>query len=342
MKHLFLSILLTCVISLTCHGQIVTLQHNGKITATFSGDNKTCLAEAFEHAEDGDTLFLSKGKYLNTPTINKSIAIIGVDASECVLFQKEEVWGGNFNNMRIEPQPNSTISNITIEGVTIANELYINTSSNENRIKNINIRKTIILGGIYTNGANESIENATFESCKISLSTIIGNVAKYLTFRNCEIASCIGTFATTTLPKFLNCDIIYLARSTVLCINCIIGQIEEGINSYLEDGNILINTLYHRLADYDPAKNCLVQDCYATENELADVVNEYGSKNKLIITEEELLQNNYLGTDGTVVGKSGGARPYSLDMHLPSITKNNLVMDKANKKVSINVSVTAN
>lgn len=342
MKHLFLSILLTCVISLTCHGQIVTLQHNGKITATFSGDNKTCLAEAFEHAEDGDTLFLSKGNYFNTPIINKSIAIIGVDASECFLFQEERVLGDGFK-MTIDPQPNITISNIIIEGVTIANELYINSTSNKEKlIKNIHIRKSILYGGIWAgHDVNDGgIENATFESCKISRTDFQGTT-KYLTFRNCEIASCEYTHSTT-LPKLLNCDIIVLDNSNVLCINCIIGQVGKGITSYLDDETILINTLYHRLANYDPAKKCLVQDCYATENELAKDVDEWGSKNKLIITEEELLQNNYLGTDGTVVGKSGGARPYSLDMHLPAITKNKLVMDNKKKKVSINVSVTAN
>ena len=94
------------------------------------------------------------------------------------------------------------------------------------------------------------------------------------------------------------------------------------------------------MPNYDPAQNCLVQDCYATEKEIGTYKD--ARDNELLITEEELQQNNYLGTDGTVVGKSGGARPFSLDMHLPSITKNNYTMDKNNKKVSMNVSVTAN
>ena len=70
-------------------------------------------------------------------------------------------------------------------------------------------------------------------------------------------------------------------------------------------------------------------------------MDEWGSNNKLIITEEQLHQNNYLGTDGTIIGKSGGARPFNLDMHIPIVTKNNFSIDQNNKKASINVSVTA-
>ena len=46
-------------------------------------------------------------------------------------------------------------------------------------------------------------------------------------------------------------------------------------------------------------------------------------------------------TDGTIIGKSGGARPFNLDMHIPIVTKNNFSIDQNNKKASINVSVTA-
>lgn len=332
MKHILLSILFSFAAALTCHGQMVMLQHNGKITATFSDDASTCLPKAFEQAEDGDTLFLSKGHYWNAPTINKSITIIGVGASECTL--QNSLYGIN-----ITPEPNITISNINIEGVTITGQFYLGTSysGEERKIENITVKKSNI-GGIFT--FNIEIENATFESCKISNTTCIQGHVKYLTFKNSEIDFLQSTFSTIALPKFLNCNIIKEVGTDALFVNCIIAIAGRNVTSYLGEGNILINTLYHRLPNYDPAQNCLVQDCYATEKEIGTYKD--ARDNELLITEEELQQNNYLGTDGTVVGKSGGARPFSLDMHLPSITKNNYTMDKNNKKVSMNVSVTAN
>lgn len=337
MKHLFISILLTFVVSLACHGQIVTLQHNGKIVGTFSGDNKTCLAKAFEHAEDGDTLFLSKGDYFNTPTIDKSIAIIGVGASECFLWQGDK---SSSNSLTIAPSSDNTISQVTIEGVT-TEFLHLKAA------KNFNLKKANIVDAYlgYLNDAEGSIEKATFESCKISRGAWVYSKIKYLTFRNCEIAYFDGIFTNTTLPKFINCDIISLAGSAyygsseIVCVNCIIGEIEHEKSTIIGKGTILINTLYQKSTDFDLSKECLMQDCYATENGL---ITDKESTKKLAITEEELRQNNYLGTDGTVIGKSGGARPFSQDMHLPTITKNNYVMDKNKKKVSLNVSVTAN
>lgn len=334
MKHLFITILLTFVVSLACHGQIVTLQHNGKVVDTFSGDNKTCLAKAFEHAEDGDTLFLSKGDYFNTPTIDKSIAIIGVGASECFLWQKDK---SGSNSLTIAPSSDSAISQVTIEGVTIGNldlEKNVNFSIKKANIEYISARDV-----------EGNIEKATFESCKISRTICTYNGVKYLTFRNCEIAACYYISSNTTLPKFINCDIIKLEGSTyyggskILCVNCIIGEVEHEKGPMISEETILINTLYQKSTDFDLSKKCLMQDCYATENGL---ITDKESTKKLAITEEELRQNNYLGTDGTVIGKSGGARPFSQDMHLPTITKNNYVMDKNKKKVSLNVSVTAN
>lgn len=141
MKHILLSILFSFAAALTCHGQMVMLQHNGKITATFSDDASTCLPEAFEQAEDGDTLFLSKGHYWNAPTINKSITIIGVGASECTL--QNSLYGIN-----ITPEPNITISNINIEGVTITGQFYLGTSysGEERKIENITVKKSNIGG----------------------------------------------------------------------------------------------------------------------------------------------------------------------------------------------------
>ena len=189
-------------------------------------------------------------------------------------------------------------------------------------------------------GGHDDLGNLTFESSKLIGSTNVYTL-KNLIFRNCDISYISSAGSKTTLPKYLNCDIVNYKGDKALCINCIIGQVGKGVTDYLETGHILINTLYHKIENYDPAKKCIQQDCYATEEAITSNVDEWGSNNKLIITEEQLRQNNYLGTDGTIIGKSGGARPFNLDMHIPIVTKNNFSIDQNNKKASINVSVTA-
>ena len=336
MRRIIFTILCIFTIVLTCYGQKVTLQHNGKIVGFFSNSDGTCLTEAFEHAEEGDTLFLSQGDYY-LPIIDKAITIIGVGASECAIRENFALR----EPIKIQAKPNSTISQINLEGISIDEVSVARNYSSEDigEIENINIKKSILRRGLSA-GGHDDLGNLTFESSKLIGSTNVYTL-KNLIFRNCDISYISSAGSKTTLPKYLNCDIVNYKGDKALCINCIIGQVGKGVTDYLETGHILINTLYHKIENYDPTKNCIQQDCYATEEAIASNVDEWGSNNKLIITEEQLRQNNYLGTDGTIIGKSGGARPFNLDMHIPIVTKNNFSIDQNNKKASINVSVTA-
>lgn len=336
MRRIIFTILCIFTIALTCYGQKVTLQHNGKIVGFFSNSDGTCLTEAFEHAEEGDTLFLSQGDYY-LPIIDKAITIIGVGASECAIRENFALR----EPIKIQAKTNSTISQINLEGISLDDVSVGPNYSSEDigKIENINIKKSILRRGLSA-GGHDDLGNLTFESSKLIGSTNVYTL-KNLIFRNCDISYISSAGSKTTLPKYLNCDIVNYKGDKALCINCIIGQVGKGVTDYLETGHILINTLYHKIENYDPTKNCIQQDCYATEEAIASNVDEWGSNNKLIITEEQLRQNNYLGTDGTIIGKSGGVRPFNLDMHIPIVTKNNFSIDQNNKKASINVSVTA-
>lgn len=336
MRRIIFTILCIFTIALTCYGQKVTLQHNGKIVGFFSNSDGTCLTEAFEHAEEGDTLFLSQGDYY-LPIIDKAITIIGVGASECAIRENFALR----EPIKIQAKTNSTISQINLEGISLDDVSVGPNYSSEDigKIENINIKKSILRRGLSA-GGHDDLGNLTFESSKLIGSTNVYTL-KNLIFRNCDISYISSAGSKTTLPKYLNCDIVNYKGDKALCINCIIGQVGKEVTDYLETGHILINTLYHKIENYDPTKNCIQQDCYATEEAIASNVDEWGSNNKLIITEEQLRQNNYLGTDGTIIGKSGGARPFNLDMHIPIVTKNNFSIDQNNKKASINVSVTA-
>ena len=60
------------------------------------------------------------------------------------------------------------------------------------------------------------------------------------------------------------------------------------------------------------------------------------------LTKEELEQNNYFGTDGTVVGCYGGKNPFSLHQSQAKISSAKVHLDKeeGNIQIKVNVSVT--
>lgn len=346
MKHIILSII--CILGTfisQCYAKetaTVALVHNGAIVKTYTGpsDKNNCLKEALEDAEEGDSIFLGYGVFY-LQKIDKSIAIIGMGGynrfGENTTIQSDEY------KLSIQPKENSTIS-VRLEGIYFGYGNYNISCSipNGGKIKDLYFKKCVTHGiflegvGKYSDTSGE-LGNVTFESCNNQNHTVIYS-AKNITFRNCLITDYIA-YSGYNLSVLQNCNIVNL-KSQAICVNCIIGQVGEGIEDYLDSGAHLVNCLYHKLENYDPMQNCTLQDCYATEEALVKNVTEYGG-GSFVITEDELVKNKYIGTDGTVVGTSGGAQPYSLNMHLPEISINSTKIDNVNKKATINVNVTA-
>lgn len=314
-------------------GTTVTLVHKGKVVNIFT-DEKTCLEDAYTAAEEGDSLYLGKGTYYIS-TIDKAIAIIGLGMNYTWVESNKNSY------INIEPKENTTIGNIRLEGINTDRwELYFGFNRNENNsIKNFIVKKCT-LGGLWVNNTNLIIKNFEIESSHIRTHTYIENVEQYH-FNNCIIQNLGISRKNNSLV--LNCNIINLEPKYYdgLYVNCIIGQVGLGIEDTMNSNAYFVNCLYHNLSNFDPLEGCGMQDCYSTTEKLVKDVDEWGGGN-IIITKEQLEQNKYYGTDGTVVGIYGGIRPYSTDMHLPFVVKNYVTMDKNKKKAIVNVNVTAN
>ena len=196
MRRIIFTILCIFTIALTCYGQKVTLQHNGKIVGFFSNSDGTCLTEAFEHAEEGDTLFLSQGDYY-LPIIDKAITIIGVGASECAIRENFALR----EPIKIQAKTNSTISQINLEGISLDDVSVGPNYSSEDigKIENINIKKSILRRGLSA-GGHDDLGNLTFESSKLIGSTNVYTL-KNLIFRNCDISYISSAGSKTPLPK---------------------------------------------------------------------------------------------------------------------------------------------
>lgn len=311
----------------------VFLQHKGNITAMYGGDE---IDKAIEAAVDGDTLFLSKGRFSGNFTINKSISLIGSGAEAENNDQESTYieWNGN---PRINAGEGKTIPSVTIEGIFCGPSFYV-----EGKIENLKLKKCYFSNtfGISNSSNNSYTKKVTIDRCRLSGISTDGSIED-ATIKNCKIYNANSQGGQTNFScKFINCNILRVDRDTkAMFVNSIINEVGNGTDSYLGNNAILVNTLYHNMNGYDPMEKTSLQDCWATTE---TVISSNNGDMECPMTVEQRQAAGYLGVDGTVVGIEGGVNPYSLTLHTPSINSSSTNVDLNNKKVTINVNVTAN
>ena len=336
MKKIFSLIMLCFFLTnyrvIAADGQIF-LRHNGKMVQTFQSSE---LPNAVNAAEEGDTIFLTKGRFYHGSSfsITKSIHIIGAGVDE------SNYWGENScviqgDDISITNQDNGKIHNISFEGVYLTQDLNLRAD-----IENVTFKKCKNGNTIYF-VSEKSIENIKFDRCMLNYIQTnnqpgIGN----LVAKNCKIEElCGGTgLKETTLLKFINCNISKIgADFNGIFVNSIINSISNGSTSYHSATGILVNTLYHARSGYDPMENVPQQDCWLATETLIPTDNDLNCS----LSSTELIGAGRVGLDGTPVGIEGGVNPYSLTIHAPSINIKSSKVDGDTKTVTINVSATA-
>lgn len=73
----------------------------------------------------------------------------------------------------------------------------------------------------------------------------------------------------------------------------------------------------------------------------ASNLNDHQNNSIRGFSKEELLENNFLGNDGTVVGCYGGKNPYSLKQIQTTITSSKVHFDKDKKQIQIKLKVSS-
>lgn len=310
----------------------VFLQHKGNITAIYGGNE---IDKAIEAAVDGDTLFLSKGRFGGNITINKSISLIGSGAEAGNNDQMSTYIEWN-SNPRINAGDGKTISSVNIEGFFFGPSFYV-----EGKIENLNIKRCYFSNTlcISNDSKDDYTKKVTVDRCRLSSISTYGNIED-ATIKNCKIEEAYGQGGQNIFScKFINCNIRRVREVKAMFVNSIINEVGNGTDDYLGNNSILVNTLYHSMNGYDPMEKTSQQDCWSTTETV--ISNNNGDK-ECTMTVEQRQAAGYLGVDGTVVGIEGGVNPYSLTLHAPSINFSSTNVDLNNKKVTINVNVTAN
>lgn len=310
----------------------ITLSHQGNKT-DFAYNEMTKVMDA---AVDGDTVFLSTGYFQGDFIMTKKLAFIGAGAdsdkgwNNCTYYEGKIVVklpektrltarlfdGINFNNSNTDIRFNSSIDNVIFRKCYWTDDiLTLNKTLNYLLIDrcycNLNLWGDFIQKLVVRN----SILNGT--------PNLADNSSSYF-FYNCNIRSNRGQGITGFNDK-------YSVRFYGTFRNCIL----DSYDYYMTDPSnskaitVLINCLYSVQKDYVD-NGCTLQNCYKYTD----------SSNKYIfnLTKEELLNNNYLGNDGTVVGCYGGKNPYTLSLSNKEVI-NKFHLDRDKKQIQFNIKV---
>ena len=314
MRKILLSVVCLMVIGIqSMNAQLLTaaLHHNGKVTI-YGSDQ---LSTAMNDAVAGDSLFLSGGSYPQKLTITRAISVIGTGATGAIT----EIRGG------IEIAIPDTLSHVGCQLRDIkTTDFTISKPVDSLRVTKCHFNGTTSYSASTT---NTLIDRCLFNGYEFQLS----NNMKKVEIIASKIAARV-TYSTENASDviFTNCNIKSLHNYTgyglATYINCIINFYFTGV--HCPTNAQFVNCLCGASTPYTQS---IYQNCWTNTTLSFD-----GDMNA-IVTSGSLP--DYIGTDGTVVGSTGSANPYTLVPNTPHVTDAKLDVDSKTKKLIVTMSV---
>ena len=329
----------------------ITLSHQGR-TTDFAYNK---MADVVESAVDGDTVYLSTGYFEGDFILDKKLVFIGSGADTDNGWSNCTCYGNN--NIVIKLPENIKLTARLFEGIYFSNTSF----TYQNTIEDVVFKKcrvysynlTILFDRCYIEGYgyyNSQTKKAITRNCQISNLNIWsyrGNDENTWQFINCTIEPDNWGYTDDNGNYHTYCP---MYRGTF--VNCIIDN-DENHDDIRNAGYYLYNPsdtetpssasftnclFYKPLEGREIFNGAIVQnDMYFDASNLDD-----NWKNKIRnFTKEKLLENNFLGNDGTVVGCYGGKNPYTLKLTTSTITSSKVHFDKDNKQIQIKMKVSS-
>lgn len=336
MKKFFMTLVCfatASILSVNAQTSTVALQHNGNVK--LYGDSE--LSTALNAAEAGDTIYLNEGTF-SVPTVSsnriltitKPVTIIGAGINSII---------NGHVLVAVQDTVGTGLSAHLLDAVKVNGSIYVSQA-----ITGLKLRKTTFCN--ITFGAE--VSDVTIDRCFCDYSigsTYSGNSGyfylhsnvKGMNVLNSKIYMIQGQAASAQAANFVNCNIYQLYTYSsyspmATFMNCIIGSF---YSSTYNSATNYINCLANSDSYQNYSKN---QGCF-TNNGLSMSAYTMTSDG---ISEENLKSNNYLGTDGTVVGINGGVAPFTLIPAVPKITESSVKVDATTKKLNVTIKVSAN
>ena len=360
---IFITLLVLSVMQMTAQDTsikgTITLSHQGK-TTDFAYNQ---MASVMEAAVDGDTIYLSPGYFEGDFVIDKKVAFIGSGADTDNGWKNCSYYGGN-NKIIVKLPENTELSARLFEGIYLGDISFKYQTSIENVVfkkcwvngYNISIDaviKSILFDRCYIQGANcytGNVKKAISRNCQISSLNIWnynGNDENYWQFINCTIDPSNYSYNDENGNYHNYCPIY---RGSF--VNCIIDN-DENQDEIRNAGYSLYNPSDTETKSSASFTNCLfykplegreIFNGATVQNDMyfdASNLNDHQNNSIWGFSKEELLENNFLGNDGTVVGCYGGKNPYSLKQIQATITSSKVHFDKDKKQIQIKLKVSS-
>jgi len=320
MKKIAMVLACFALVSMSMTAQVakIALQHSGNVKL-YDADQMSAVMTA---AVDGDTIYLNEGSFTGDFTISKKVSIIG--AGENTILT-----GAVTVNIPSTP----TLTAHLLDALNIQSSITFASPT-----KGAKIRKCQFVRLDF----NATTEDAMIDRCysrgEGSYSFWLSNYVKNLNVINSKIYSLRGAASTSSDANFINCNIycIYNWYSSDNCratyMNCIIK------NCCYNNSNYDVSTNYvNCLCGTNQYTFSVSQNCWNVSNS-----NLLNNNVECIYDDAYLQSNGYLGTDGTVVGITGGSTPFSLVPAVPKVTDYTIKVDPETKKLNVNLKVSAN
>ncbi len=339
MKRYFLLIISAMMFSIAGYSlpnASVLLQHKGNVIVY----HMDSLQAALRDAVDGDTLFLSEGKYSDI-TINKKITLRGEGSKTIV------------KSIRIEIPDTVTLTSTLLEGLNICasdgqRNIVVAKSVNGLTIKQCYFESIDFYGIFRDVLIDRCLCNGSFKFPNKEKNSV-----KSMIVKNTRISELYPLDITTKDISFINCDIkrfyyfwhSYASDFRGSLINCIVG---DGSTQTPLQYCTLINTL---LDDFPIRNTANDQNCYIIKiGDFDELFEYYGiagdsgmgiSSFRCIYSDEELLEKGYIGNDGTIVGSNGGTTPYTLDLAVPYVKASDIKLDSERRVLNVKLTISA-
>lgn len=326
----------------------ITLSHNGK--ESYFAYNK--MGDAVEAAADGDTIYLSKGEFEGDFRLTKKIAFIGSGADYSNgTGSYTRYYSGNI----VIAMPEGTkLTARLFDGIYFDNSILF-----QNAIENVIFRKCNTPCDFNINAEMGSLY---FDRCYISCGgNVMRSKLKKLVARNCRISNLHMDDSNYNKVaanwQFIHCTIDpnnwsytdnerkehYYSPLRGIFTNCIIDNDDnnqQGYELYYPQGSESYTAAYINCLFYKPAEGREIFNGATVQNDMYFDASGLGNneENKIRnFTKEKLLENNFLGNDGTVVGCWGGKNPYTLKPNIPTVSSSKVHLDREKKQIQINI-----
>ena len=306
MKKLLLSFVAVLMVSMTANAITINkalLQHNGEVTL-FDGNN---IQDAVNAAADGDTIYLTLGTF-KPFTINKKITIRGTGETSII-----------DGNVTIDIPNQQTLTSPVLEALAVSGTVNVSSAVNDMILRKCKIAN-------MTFGAN--VDGAVIDRCYITNKLTLSSYINGMTVVNTKLYVVGANSGASNNTTFVNCNICQLSCNYFAgtIINSILSNSTSTINS-----TVLLNTYINN--NLSIGSSSVMQNCYRGN----DVGINYDCE---CSRDTNYLQtNNYLGTDGTVVGIYGGDTPFTLEPSVPKVTSSDLNLDNENKVLNVTLTV---